>query len=219
MVAPEKASTCRSTSAKGEWIEKVYDYVVACNSRKTKISQMKVVEDFESRPHKAVSFLVEREKETQEWNEQKLPKVLLGYSGGRLPGRSVKEKGREEGKVDEGSGEREMRQEIAQEVVAGIKEKASAQDDAKATAQRTAGQRVKQNWDCSKVGNEEEEEEEEDDCQKEDQMAVQWEEEQKLEEILERRRMEGSSLQVEVMEKVPELDDRKSQVEKQSAQK
>ena len=71
MVAPEKASTCRSTSAKGEWIEKVYDYVVACNSRKRKISQMKVVENFESRPHKAVSFLVEREKETQEWNEQK----------------------------------------------------------------------------------------------------------------------------------------------------
>ena len=129
---------------------------------------------------------------------------------GRLPGRSVKEKGREEGKVDEGSGEREMRQEIAQEVVAGIKEKASAHDDAKATAQRT-----------SKVGNEEEEEEEEDDWQKEDQMAVQWEEEQKLEEILERRRMEGSSLQVEVMQNVPELvvHDRKSQVEKQSAQK
>ena len=53
---------------------------------------MEVVEDFESRPHKAVSFLVEREKEIQEWNEQKLPKVLPGYSGGRLPGRSVKEK-------------------------------------------------------------------------------------------------------------------------------
>ena len=44
---------------------------------------MKVVEDFESRPHRAVSFLVEREKEMQEWTEQKLPKVLPGYSGGR----------------------------------------------------------------------------------------------------------------------------------------
>ena len=50
---------------------------------------MKVVEDFESRPHTAVSFVVEREKEIQEWNEQKLPKVLPGYSGGRLPGRST----------------------------------------------------------------------------------------------------------------------------------
>ena len=43
---------------------------------------MKVVEDFESRPHKAVSFVVERGKEIQEWNEQKLPKVLPGFSGG-----------------------------------------------------------------------------------------------------------------------------------------
>ena len=47
VVAPEKASTWRSKSAKGEWIEKVYDYVIACNSLKGKISQMDVVEDFE----------------------------------------------------------------------------------------------------------------------------------------------------------------------------
>ena len=31
------------------------------------ISQMEVVEDSESRPHKAVSFVVEREEEVQEW--------------------------------------------------------------------------------------------------------------------------------------------------------
>ena len=37
---------------------------------------MKVVEDFELRLHKAVSFVVEREKEIQEWNVQKLPKAL-----------------------------------------------------------------------------------------------------------------------------------------------
>ena len=33
-----------------------------------------MVEDFESRPHKAVSFVVAREKEIQEWNEQNLTK-------------------------------------------------------------------------------------------------------------------------------------------------
>ena len=33
-------------------------------AKKGKTSQMKVVEDFESRPHKAVSFVVERGKET-----------------------------------------------------------------------------------------------------------------------------------------------------------
>ena len=36
-------------------------------------------------------------------------------------------------------------------------------------------------------------------------MEVQWAEDWKLEESLERRRMEGSSLQAEVMQKVPEL--------------
>ena len=49
-------------SAKGEWIEKISDCVIVCNSLKGKISHMQVVEDFESRPHKAVSFVVEREK-------------------------------------------------------------------------------------------------------------------------------------------------------------
>ena len=70
----------------------MYDYVIACNSLEGNILQMDVVEGFESRPHKAVSFVVEREKEMQEWNEQKLPKGLPGSSGGRLPGRSIKEK-------------------------------------------------------------------------------------------------------------------------------
>ena len=39
---------------------------------------MEVVEDFESRPHKTVSFVVEIEKEIKEWNEQEMPKVLPG---------------------------------------------------------------------------------------------------------------------------------------------
>ena len=36
-------------------------------------------------------------------------------------------------------------------------------------------------------------------------MAAQWDEEQKLEEISERRRIEGESLKLEVMRKAPEL--------------
>ena len=53
VVAPEKASTYRSQSSTGEWIKKVYDYVIARSSLKRKISQMEVMEDFEWRPHKA----------------------------------------------------------------------------------------------------------------------------------------------------------------------
>ena len=96
VVATKEASTCRSKGPKEEWIDRTYDYVVASGSLKGKILQMEVVEDFESRPHKAVSSVVESEKEIKEWSDQKLPKVLLCYSGGRLPGRSTTEKCRGE---------------------------------------------------------------------------------------------------------------------------
>ena len=45
---------------------------------------MDVVEDFESRPHKAVTLWVERDKEFQVWRKQKMPKALPGFSGGKL---------------------------------------------------------------------------------------------------------------------------------------
>ena len=118
VMAPEGVSTCRSRSAKGEWVEKVYDCVIASSSLKGSISDMQVVESFESRPHKAVTFVVKRGKERQEWNEQKLPKALPGYSGGRLPGRSMEEKGREEG---EECKESEQRQEENEKIEEGIR--------------------------------------------------------------------------------------------------
>ena len=50
VIAPEGVSTCRSQNVKGECVEEVYDYVIACSSLKGIISDMKVIEDFESRP-------------------------------------------------------------------------------------------------------------------------------------------------------------------------
>ena len=91
------------------WIERTYDYVIASGSLIGKIAQMEVIENFESRPHEAVSFVVRRGKEIEEWIEQKLQKVLPGYSGGKLPGRSTTEKGRAEGAVDEDGGDRRIR--------------------------------------------------------------------------------------------------------------
>ena len=122
-MAPDGVSTCRSKNAKGESVEKVYDYVIACSSLKGKISQMKAVEDFESRPRKAVTFVGQRGEDRQEWREQRVPKVLPGYSGRRLPGRSTEEKGREEREEDKGSGERRVRNEIIKEVIKGLKTK------------------------------------------------------------------------------------------------
>ena len=57
LAAPKGLSTCRSKGPKELWIERTYDYVVASGSLKGKIVQMEVVEDFESRPHEAVSHV------------------------------------------------------------------------------------------------------------------------------------------------------------------
>ena len=185
VIAPEGVSACSSKSAQGEWVEKVYDiHHCLSTASKGRLSLMKVVEVFESRPHKAESFVVEREKEVQEWNEQKMPKVLPGHSGGRLPGRSTKEGGREEEEAEEACREGQVRKEIVQEVVESIKEKASAHVDAKSSVQRTVGQSVKQKgtrWKCNGLSR------------------------QSWKRFLEGRRAEGVSLHAEVWQKVPEL--------------
>ena len=214
VVAPREASTCRSKNSKGEWIERIYDYVIASGSLKGNLHRWRWWKAL-SRDHtkQCPLWSRKREKEVQEWNEQKLPKVLPGYSGGRLPGRRAKERGREDEEEEENGRERKVRYETAQEVVAGIKEKAVVHEDAKSTAQRTVRQSDKQSWDCSQIENEEEEEaEEEEVCQKEHPMEWRWAEDEKLEEILEQRRMERYSLQAEVMQKGSEwcMHERKS---------
>ena len=70
VIAPAGVSTCRSKNAKGELVEKVYDYVIACSSLKGGISDMKVIEYFESRPHKAATFFFNRKRKGKEGMEQ-----------------------------------------------------------------------------------------------------------------------------------------------------
>ena len=61
----EGVSTGRSKGPFGELNERTYDYVIASHGLQVKIKNMEVVEDFESRPHKAVTFLVERDTESR----------------------------------------------------------------------------------------------------------------------------------------------------------
>ena len=165
VVAPEKASTCRSKGAKGEWIEKVYDYAPACDSLKGKISQMEVVEDLESRPHKTASFVVVETRSCRNGASRSCQRCCPVTVEEGCQEEAQKKKAEKKERQT-----RAVRKE-AQKVVADIKEKkACAQDDAKETAQRTAGQRVKQKRDCSQIENAEEEEE--DDWQKESQMEI-----------------------------------------------
>ena len=133
----------------------------------------------------------------QEWNEQKLLEALPGNSGGRLPGRST------ERKVSQMRAERKGKlgpKSIKKWLRASRRGPARMKMPSRLHKEQL-GKHVKQSWDSSQIENEEEEEY---DWQKEDQMEMQWVEDEKLEEIPERRRREGNSLQAEVMQKVPE---------------
>ena len=56
MIIDAVVSTCRSTGSEGELFEITYDCVTASKSLQGKIKNTEVVGDFESRPHKAVTF-------------------------------------------------------------------------------------------------------------------------------------------------------------------
>ena len=108
--------------------------------------------------------------------------------------------------------QRQGENETIEEVIRSSQRRMALEECCKSERKRTEGQNPIQRWDCSQIENEEEEES----WQEGDQMAEQWEEEQHLEDIVERRRMEGSSLKLDVIQKVPELvvNERMSQGER-----
>ena len=106
----------------------------------------------------------------------------------------TKEKSKEEREVNEDDGERIIRSQIAQEVVAGIKEKVSVHDGDMEAVQRPAGRRVTRNWDVLQIENEEED--------------VSWREGDQMAARAKSggdRGIEGNSLKLVVMQKVPGL--------------
>ena len=150
--------------------------------------------------HTKRSPLLSKE-ERQEWNEQKkMPKALLGYSGGRLPGRSTGEKGREEG----GGEEKEQR----------LGKMRKSKKELEALRRCPSKDKTSYKGGIARRSRKEEGEES---WQEGDQM----EEEQHLDDLIERRRMEGSSLKLDVMQKFPELvvNKRRSQGEQGKATK
>ena len=84
VVAPQGVSTCRSKGPEDVWIERTYDYVVASGSLKGTSHRWRwwkiLSQDHMNSVFSCQKREREREKEVKEWNEQKLPKVLPGYS-------------------------------------------------------------------------------------------------------------------------------------------
>ena len=127
-------------------MERTHDYVIVCNSYKGKNSQMKVVEDFESRPPKAVSFFLSRE--TMRYRNG------MSRSCRRCCLVTVEEGCQEETLKKLENEERRIRSEIAQKVIEGITRKASMHENAESTTQRTVGQNVNRNRKRRRGGSE-----------------------------------------------------------------
>ena len=51
---------CKTRGANGEVTERTHDYVIACTSLQSCMRDMEVVEDLESRAHKAISVAVQK---------------------------------------------------------------------------------------------------------------------------------------------------------------
>ena len=127
---------------------------------------MEVVEDFESRPHRRRSC--------------------------RRCCLATVEGGCQEGAQKRKAEKKERWTRRAKKKGSGVKSQGEGKcnDGEKDDVRSPVEQSFMQSWDCLQTENEEEEES----WRERDQMAVQWEEEQKLDEIVEQRRMEGDTL-------------------------
>ena len=195
VAARKDASTCRSKGAKGEWIERTYDNVITCKSLKGEITQMEVVEDFDSTRTKQCPSWLRGKRRYRNGTSRSCRRCCLV---------TVEEGCQEE--APEKQVETKRRKRTVEKGESGVKSlvkwlRASRTRQARMRRQRRLhkeqrGKVSSKNWDCSQIENEEEddEEEEEEHWQKENQKEMQWAEDEKLEELLEQRRMEGCSL-------------------------
>ena len=142
---------------------------------------MQVIEDFESRPHKAVTFVVQRGRERQELDEQKLPKAFTldtAEEDYQDEARKRKVRKKEKKAKKEMKGRRKMRKSKELEVLRGwLSKDKTPYKGGIARRSRTK----------KKVGKK----------------ATQWEEEQQLDDLIERRRMKGELLKVGYLAKSP----------------
>ena len=111
--APPEVSICQLVGPNGKLVERTYDYVIASNGLVCKMENMAVVGFFESSPRKAVTFHVEKDRETPVVRELNAPKALPGFSGGRKVGRR-----KTEGRLEEGGVEDEKRRTEMEDVQA-----------------------------------------------------------------------------------------------------
>ena len=98
-------------------MKRTYDYVIASRSLHVKIRNVEVVEDFESRPLKAVSF-VEGIKQSRNGGNKKCLKHSLQWWDAAL-GEVKQKRCKEEEDEEKEDQERQMRSEVTKGIIAG----------------------------------------------------------------------------------------------------
>ena len=88
-----------------------------------------MVEFFHSSTRKAVTFQVEKDRDTQVVRELNAPKALPGFSGGRKVGRSRTEGGLEEGGVEDEKRRTEIEDVQAAKLAANAAESSSVDEE------------------------------------------------------------------------------------------
>ena len=119
----EEVSTTRSKGLHGELFERTYCCVIASHSLQEMLRNVEVVEDFESRPLKAVTFLAERETKNFRCGVNiNCHKRLQDSAVEMLPGRNNVE-GREQEGEEEGQ-KKMIENEVIRGIIAGVPKEA-----------------------------------------------------------------------------------------------
>ena len=117
-VAPENAFACRSKGAKGEGDEKVYDYVIACNSLKDKSRRWRWWKTLSrGRTKSGILFWLKEKRRCRNGTGRSCQRCCLVTVEEGCQEEAQKENA-ENKEIDQGSREK-LRHEVAQEVAAG----------------------------------------------------------------------------------------------------
>ena len=199
----KKASTCRSKGAKGEWIEKVYDCVIAYNSLKGKSRcwrWWKILS--RGRTKQCPLWLKEKKGDAGIERAEALPKVLTVEEGCQEEAqkKKAKKKGRWMRTVEkEDPGMKSLkkwlrastrRQARSMMMPRRLRKELLGKVSGEAGTARKSKTMKRKKRNSGK---------------KEKQMELQWAEDENLEESSEQRIMERCSLQAEVTHKAPEF--------------
>ena len=201
MVAPKEASMCTSKGPEGEWFEKSLISslrVAVSKERSCRWNWWKTLNQYHIM--QCLLWLKERNGDNiMERTENAEGAAWLQRE--EFAGRSTKGKSKEEGEVNEDGGETRIRSQSLKKWLKASRKRSVCMMVSRRLYKERRGKVFMRSCDCSQIENEVEE----GSWREGDQMAAQWEEEQQLEGIVERRRIEGNFLQLDVTQKVLEL--------------